>query len=123
MSEKLLKALNPRANFRKAGERIQVVSVLRKPLEMPVERIEAVKKTGMLVVFGPSDAILAKLSRHNRQRWHAFTRRRISNRADRTQADLPLRPREKLPARPQQEEAHSAAGPKQSGRYGLDRTV
>ena len=59
MSEKLLKALNPRANFRKAGERIQVVSVLRKPLEMPVERIEAVKKTGMLVVFGPSDAILA----------------------------------------------------------------
>ncbi len=59
MSETLLKALNPHADFRKAGERINVVSVNRQPLEAPVERIEAVKKTGMLVVFGPGDAILA----------------------------------------------------------------
>jgi lipoprotein-anchoring transpeptidase ErfK/SrfK len=59
MSEKLLKALNPRADFRKAGERIHVVSAVRRPLEMPVERIDAAKKTGMLVVYGPGDAILA----------------------------------------------------------------
>lgn len=59
MSEKLLKALNPHANFRKAGERIHVVSVARKAPEIPVERIEAVKKTGMLVVYGAGDAIIA----------------------------------------------------------------
>ncbi|WP_348644616.1 L,D-transpeptidase family protein [Starkeya sp. ORNL1] len=59
MSEALLRALNPHADFRTAGERISVVSVNRQPFEAPVERIEAVKKTGMLVVFGPGDAILA----------------------------------------------------------------
>lgn len=59
MSEKLLRALNPRAGYGKAGERLLVVSIERKPPEAPVERVDAVKSTGMVVVYGPDDKILA----------------------------------------------------------------
>ncbi|MDF2994590.1 MAG: hypothetical protein K0R27_227 [Xanthobacteraceae bacterium] len=59
MSDGLLRALNPRAKYRKAGERILVVSVERAPPQAAVERIDAVKSTGMVVVYGPGDTILA----------------------------------------------------------------
>ena len=59
MSPELLAALNPRARFRKADETIQVASPNRRRPEGKVERIEAVKATGMLVVYGKGDAILA----------------------------------------------------------------
>ena len=59
MSEGLLKALNPKANFRRVGESIAVVSVERKPVYVEAERIEANKTTGMVVIYGPGDLILA----------------------------------------------------------------
>lgn len=59
MSPALLAALNPKAKFRAKGEEIKVVSIDRKPPEGPVERLEAVKATGMLVVYGKDDVILA----------------------------------------------------------------
>ena len=59
MSEGLLKALNPKANFRKTGEKIFVASVEREVPTAPAERLEANKATGMLVVYGPANAILA----------------------------------------------------------------
>jgi len=59
MAPELLAALNPQADYRKAGERISVVSVARTPPEVPVERIDVVKATGMVVVYGPDEEILA----------------------------------------------------------------
>ncbi|WP_127090528.1 L,D-transpeptidase family protein [Aquabacter cavernae] len=59
MSERLLAALNPKARYRTVDEKIMVVALDRQPPEGPVERIEAVKATGMLVVYGKGDAILA----------------------------------------------------------------
>jgi lipoprotein-anchoring transpeptidase ErfK/SrfK len=59
MSEGLLEALNPGADFGKAGARIRVVSVARTPPDAAVERIDAVKSTGMVVVYGPGERILA----------------------------------------------------------------
>ncbi|MEW6122298.1 MAG: L,D-transpeptidase [Pseudomonadota bacterium] len=59
MSPQLLAALNPKARYRRADEKILVVAIDRKPPEGPVERLEAVKATGMLVVYGKDDAILA----------------------------------------------------------------
>jgi lipoprotein-anchoring transpeptidase ErfK/SrfK len=59
MGEKLLKALNPRADYSTAGEPIRVVSLKRQRPEGLVERVEAVKLTGMVVVFGPGETILA----------------------------------------------------------------
>ncbi|HSI39084.1 MAG TPA: L,D-transpeptidase [Xanthobacteraceae bacterium] len=59
MSEKLLKAFNQGADYAKAGERLLVVSAKRMPIEGSVDRIEAVKDTGMVVVFGPDERILA----------------------------------------------------------------
>lgn len=59
MGEKLLKALNPGVDYGKAGEAIAVVSVKREPLKGPVERIDAIKSTGMILVFGAGETILA----------------------------------------------------------------
>nr|WP_244642195.1 L,D-transpeptidase [Chelatococcus reniformis] len=59
MSEALLGALNPKADFGKAGERIRVMSVARTPPDAAVERIDAVKSTGMVIVYGPGEQILA----------------------------------------------------------------
>ncbi|MCB4771378.1 L,D-transpeptidase [Ancylobacter sp. Lp-2] len=59
MSEGLLNELNPKAKFRKIGERIVVVSVDRAPAYVAAERIEANKTTGMVSVYGPGDLVLA----------------------------------------------------------------
>lgn len=59
MSEELLVDLNPRADLDKEGERILVTAVERKPPDTKAERIEAVKDTGMVVVYGPNDVVLA----------------------------------------------------------------
>lgn len=59
MSEGLLKALNPRLKTLKAGDAISVLQVAHDRPIQPVERMEAVKATGMLVLYGPGDAIIA----------------------------------------------------------------
>lgn len=59
MGEELLKALNPAADYRRTGEPILVVSVRRVAPAGQVQRIEADKRTGMLVVYGDGDQILA----------------------------------------------------------------
>jgi lipoprotein-anchoring transpeptidase ErfK/SrfK len=58
MGENLLKALNPKASF-KEGETIAVVSVNRNEPKTAVRRIEANKTTGMVVVYGDGESILA----------------------------------------------------------------
>jgi lipoprotein-anchoring transpeptidase ErfK/SrfK len=59
MGEKLLRAMNPKADFKKAGSVITVVSIARSAPEGVVSRVDAVKSTGMVVVYGEADAILA----------------------------------------------------------------
>lgn len=59
MSEDLLKRLNPRGTYRKADTSLSVVQVARPSDPGTAQRVEAVKRTGMLVVYGPEDKILA----------------------------------------------------------------
>jgi lipoprotein-anchoring transpeptidase ErfK/SrfK len=59
MSEKLLRALNPGADFSAAGETLFVVSAQRSLEKGSARRIDAVKSTGMVVVFGADDKVLA----------------------------------------------------------------
>lgn len=58
MGENLLKALNPKASF-KAGETISVVAMKRDRPQGAVSEIVADKKTGMVVVYGEGERILA----------------------------------------------------------------
>lgn len=58
MGENLLKALNPKASF-KAGKTIVVVSVERESSHDAARLIEANKGTGMVVVYGEGDRIIA----------------------------------------------------------------
>ncbi|SEG76616.1 L,D-transpeptidase family protein [Bosea lathyri] len=59
MSEKLLNTLNPGERFSEAGTGIFVVSSRRSLEKGSARRIDAVKSTGMVVVFGAEDKILA----------------------------------------------------------------
>ncbi|PZO01423.1 MAG: hypothetical protein DCF30_07415 [Hyphomicrobiales bacterium] len=59
MSEALLGALNPKQAFSEAGERLLVASVRRSPEKGAALRIDAVKSTGMVLVFGAQDVVLA----------------------------------------------------------------
>lgn len=59
MSERLLVALNRRGQFRKAGQSILVVAAARSEAPGAAERVEAVKSTGMVVVYGPGGRFLA----------------------------------------------------------------
>ena len=59
MSEALLNALNPRGSFTEAGTRLLVASARRAPEVGSALRIDAVKSTGMVVVFGAEDRVLA----------------------------------------------------------------
>lgn len=59
MSEGLLAALNPSADFGKTGEALAVVNVRRALEKGSARRLEAVKSTGMLVAYGEGDAIIA----------------------------------------------------------------
>ncbi|PTM39581.1 L,D-transpeptidase [Bosea sp. 124] len=59
MSETLLAALNPRQSFSEAGSRIAVASGLRSPEKGAALRIDAIKSTGMVLVFGADDRLLA----------------------------------------------------------------
>ncbi len=58
MGENLIKALNPKASF-KEGETLAVVSVKRSKPEGAVRLIEANKSTGMVIVYGEGERILA----------------------------------------------------------------
>lgn len=58
MSEVLLAALNPEARFT-AGSPLLVASVMRMPEKGAALRVDAVKSTGMVVVFGMDDVVLA----------------------------------------------------------------
>ncbi|WNJ92658.1 L,D-transpeptidase [Bosea sp. 685] len=59
MSEKLLRALNPGAAFSAPGESLFVVSAGRSLEKGSAQRIDAVKSTGMVVVFAADDKVLA----------------------------------------------------------------
>lgn len=59
MSEALLKALNPTADLLKPGETLTVVAAQRTVPLAAVERLEAIKATGMLVAYGAGDVVLA----------------------------------------------------------------
>lgn len=59
MSEQLLVALNPRTNLRKARGSISVIAAARVDPPGAAQRVEAVKSTGMVVVYGEGDRILA----------------------------------------------------------------
>lgn len=59
MSERLLVAFNRHSRLRKAGESILVVAAARSETPGGAERVEAVKSTGMVVVYGPGDKLLA----------------------------------------------------------------
>ncbi|RXT46413.1 hypothetical protein B6S44_26775 [Bosea sp. Tri-44] len=59
MSEQLLVALNPRTNLRKAGGSIFVIAAARVDPPGSAQRVEAVKGTGRVVVYGEADRILA----------------------------------------------------------------
>jgi len=59
MSERLLAALNPGERFARAGESVLVVSGGRAPEKGAARRVDAVKSTGMVVVYGEGDVILA----------------------------------------------------------------
>ncbi|KRD96112.1 hypothetical protein ASE63_11860 [Bosea sp. Root381] len=59
MSEKLLQALNPGERFSRAGESVLVVSAGRSLEKGAARRVDAVKSTGMVIVYGEGDVILA----------------------------------------------------------------
>jgi lipoprotein-anchoring transpeptidase ErfK/SrfK len=59
MSELLLVALNPNVRMSKAGSVMQVASISREIQKGAAVRIEAVKRTGMVIVYGPDERILA----------------------------------------------------------------
>lgn len=59
MSEALLGALNPKQAFSEVGARLLVASVRRSPEKGAALRIDAVKSTGMVIVFGAQDKVLA----------------------------------------------------------------
>lgn len=59
MSEALLGALNPQQTFSDAGARILVASGRRSPEKGAATRIDAVKSTGMVIVFGAQNKVLA----------------------------------------------------------------
>lgn len=59
MSETLLTALNPRQTFSEAGTRIAVASGGRSPEKGAALRVDAIKTTGMVMVFGADDVVLA----------------------------------------------------------------
>lgn len=59
MGEKLLEALNPKADYGKIGDRITVVALGRVPPVGAVTRVDAVKSTGMVVAYGAGETILA----------------------------------------------------------------
>lgn len=59
MSEQLLVALNRHTHYRKAGVSIFVVAAAPSAAPEGAQRVEAVKGTGMVVVYGQGDRILA----------------------------------------------------------------
>jgi lipoprotein-anchoring transpeptidase ErfK/SrfK len=59
MSEKLLDALNPGERFSEGGASVFVVASRRSLEKGSGERIDAVKSTGMVLVFGAEDKVLA----------------------------------------------------------------
>lgn len=59
MSEALLRTLNPGEGFGKAGSGLLVALVSRPSQKGAALRVEAVKSTGMVVVYGDGDRILA----------------------------------------------------------------
>ena len=59
MSEALLKMLNPGKDFAQDGAKLAVASIPRAPERDAVLHVDAVKRTGMVVVFGADEKILA----------------------------------------------------------------
>lgn len=59
MSETLIGALNPGKSFSEPGARLLVAAVRRSPEKGAALRIDAIKSTGMVIVFGAEDRVLA----------------------------------------------------------------
>ena len=59
MSEALLETLNPGADLTQKGTTLSVLSIQRTPEKGSAVRVDAVKSTGMVIVFGAGDRILA----------------------------------------------------------------
>jgi lipoprotein-anchoring transpeptidase ErfK/SrfK len=59
ISEQLLVALNPKVRLTKAGGEIQIPAIGRENQKGAAARVEAVKSTGMVVVYGADERILA----------------------------------------------------------------
>ncbi len=59
MSEALLAALNRKQAMREAGARVHVASVRRSPEKGSAQWIDAVKSTGMVLVYGAGNELLA----------------------------------------------------------------
>lgn len=59
MGERLLRALNPRAHYRKAGETLVVVSAGRVRPPADLQLIEADKRSGMVTAYGAAGEMLA----------------------------------------------------------------
>lgn len=59
MSPGLLRAVNPRARYREAGEMIAVLSTTRLAPPGEVQTIEANKRTGMVSAYGPAGEMIA----------------------------------------------------------------
>lgn len=59
MSEGLLGALNPKQAYSDAGARLLVASGRRSPEKGAAIRVDAVKSTGMVLVFGADEKVLA----------------------------------------------------------------
>lgn len=59
MGPSLLRALNPRARYRKAGETIIVLSTTRVRPPAEVQMIEADKRIGMVSAYGPAGEMVA----------------------------------------------------------------
>lgn len=59
MSEALLVALNPKVRMTRPGSELQVASTQREVQKGAAVRIEAVKRTGMVIVYGADERILA----------------------------------------------------------------
>lgn len=58
MSDGLLLALNPRANFRQEGSVLAVLSAGRPLPPEPVLRIDTDKRNSMVIAYGPNDRVL-----------------------------------------------------------------
>ncbi len=117
MAQAFLEALNPSADFGRAGTEITVVVPGKDEVGADVMRIEVDKAASTLRAYGANAA--RDLSSDDRQQHLPITRWRNGSRRHRRRSDLPFRPRGPRVG-PRQEVDHRCR-PEQSGGRNLDR--